>query len=963
MRDRAKRNLAKALSVLGVLVMFGIAKTKAFGLATVGVITASLFGLSLFPGILEDMAVRVAQGIGGLLINVIQALGGVLFATTTGFLEMAMYLNGYIQDSPIVQDGFWVSLTIANLGLVVGIVVIAIATMVRAEWLVDPRQSIPKFITAALLINFGLFIGGNLVIRPVDMLSQTIFDASNISSNSFVGIFRPKLGVDSLVAAQINIAKLPKDDPESPGTAENIINYYLLRENQLATAIEDILRQHETASFFTDAYVPVGRLPNQDVVYVSDGSRRAVKEAVLTHTDRLLAFQDPERTSAGDGFGVAGNIIESVNTALYSTEDAFKNAIESSLDKGNAPYLFYAKDQSSLEGLVGAINDAIKVELAKENLPPIQSPSGNEASPEDQEYQDIGFGCELWSNSGSSQCQDLFVAVSKATAELDGLDQVSLILSEVLFYALFTFLGIFTLLTVAVLMFMRYVALSILLILFPFVWIGWIFPKIKGIGGVWKSWWSQFMKWLLFGPISLFFVYLSVQAATSRERLVPISADRIGHGSLATISASVGDMAIVIGLMIGGVIVANKMGVQGASLFYGGLKKMRAKAGQLAKRAVKSPYTNKYTQRGLEHMGSAISARWAGWRTRKDRTRAGRDNLDRLASSANPFTAWRGRNRQGRAARAEEILQKHYERQFMYRDKKGVLTHAPGGQRRSQMLASLVAKAENETKVLGKPRVDTLRSMAALQQTLHDDGFTWEAPYLKSSAILNKNGYYLAAGRQKMENQLNETGLAPAVMQAIYDNPQNHTGIVAAMQKEFGKIDTLKIDPKLLGDKPQFGMDSYQWASYQAALTEYITKHRPTDLTKVVNASSAAMRMKIQQAAQPELKRFEEDIMGAQVTLPTGQQVPLEQMPIPPATPGGNPISWIDASPQQKVKFIQDEISNNTAIGQTIQNNLQAIANRPNNPMSLPINAIYDIMLNLDRASRAGLGSWFVPTP
>ena len=659
MWDSRKRNLVKALAVLGVFLFMGVAKAKAFWFG-VAAIAGSIFGIKLFGGdLLEGVAVQIAEGIGNLLVYVIQALGSVLFTAVTGFLELSMELNSYIQDSPIVHDGFWVSLTIANLGLVVGILVIALATMVRADWLVDPRTSIPKFIAAALLINFGLFIGTNLVIKPVDSITQTIFNATNLSSNSFVGIFKPNLGVDAQLRAQMNIAKLPADEADSPLIAERIVNYYLLREGQLAPKIDQALRDHENAEFFNSAYAPIGQTPDNKTIYVPDAARRAVKEEVLRHTDRMLAYQSEDREEEGSGIGMGGNFLDILNPILYGNEEGYKGTIKKALSVGNAPYAFYAINPSILDDLVNSINETIKGEIdLNKNLPLIQSSTGSSISSEDTQDQPIGFDCTLWESSPSQNCKDLFTAVLNATNELSGIELVSISLSEVLFYALFVFLGVFTLLTVATLMFMRYIALSILLILFPFTWLGWIFPKISGLGNIWKSWWKEFIRWLLFGPISLFFVYLAVQAAVSREKLIPLGADRLGKGTLATISASIGDMAVVIGLMIGGVIVANKMGVKGAGLFYGGLNKMRKKVGTLAKQGVKLPFTNKYSKWGMEHMKSAAGAGWAGWRARNDMTTKGRERLDELASSSNRLTAWRGRNRQGRAAPAAEIFKK-----------------------------------------------------------------------------------------------------------------------------------------------------------------------------------------------------------------------------------------------------------------------------------------------------------------
>lgn len=127
----------------------------------------------------------------------------------------------------------------------------------------------------------------------------------------------------------------------------------------------------------------------------------------------------------------------------------------------------------------------------------------------------------------------------------------------------FAFMGIIALFAFAVMLFIRGIALSFLIILLPLAWVAWIFPKLKipGGGNPWTMWWENFTRWLLFGPFAIFFLYLAIQLTKG-----PLPS---AEGGLSTPATAVGGMIAVIGFMIGGLIVANKMGIAGAGYTLG----------------------------------------------------------------------------------------------------------------------------------------------------------------------------------------------------------------------------------------------------------------------------------------------------------------------------------------------------------------------------------------------------------
>lgn len=95
------------------------------------------------------------------LIGFFVTLGATFVA---GFLQ----LNGHLYDSPAVQTGFSITLSFANLGFVLAIIIIAIATILRNQNY-GIKQLLWKLVVMAILVNFGL-----VVTRPIVSFSDSI---------------------------------------------------------------------------------------------------------------------------------------------------------------------------------------------------------------------------------------------------------------------------------------------------------------------------------------------------------------------------------------------------------------------------------------------------------------------------------------------------------------------------------------------------------------------------------------------------------------------------------------------------------------------------------------------------------------------------------------------------------------------------------------------------------------------
>jgi hypothetical protein len=118
----------------------------------------------------------------------------------------------------------------------------------------------------------------------------------------------------------------------------------------------------------------------------------------------------------------------------------------------------------------------------------------------------------------------------------------------------------------------RLITLWILLILAPLAWFLWILPATAHL---FRQWWNTFLKWTFFAPIYVFFVYLAIKAGEggSFASLVKTETqtilDKSGFkdvlvASLLAQPRLLIQCIVIIGILFGGLIVAQKMGVYGA---------------------------------------------------------------------------------------------------------------------------------------------------------------------------------------------------------------------------------------------------------------------------------------------------------------------------------------------------------------------------------------------------------------
>ena len=201
------------------------------------------------------------------------------------------------------------------------------------------------------------------------------------------------------------------------------------------------------------------------------------------------------------------------------------------------------------------------------------------------------------------------------------------------------------LLALAVLLFVRYVYLAILLIVLPFAWLMWVFPKFSG---QFSKWWDNFIKWTLFPAVALFFMYLvilTLQNAATLPAVSPTAAtdpsnpastflnatNNVNGGSqgVSFLQQALDDLALA-ALMIGGLFAAESLTgsigktavstAKSAAGWVGGVAgKATARQGKkVAARAVPEGLRNKLQSGQLGGIGRSLFLN--AFRLRRDRT-------------------------------------------------------------------------------------------------------------------------------------------------------------------------------------------------------------------------------------------------------------------------------------------------------------------------------------------------------
>jgi hypothetical protein len=146
-----------------------------------------------------------------------------------------------------------------------------------------------------------------------------------------------------------------------------------------------------------------------------------------------------------------------------------------------------------------------------------------------------------------------------------------------IFSLIFTILDfiliVFVLGAFIVMLMIRYIYIAILAILLPFAWAAWVFPSFSSM---FSKWWNKFLQWTFFAPIFMFFLYLAlatIGGSNNADALNNTDYTGAGNTTFAAIMNFFGSgfrpiitnflqEMVLAGLIIGGMIAADSMGVK-----------------------------------------------------------------------------------------------------------------------------------------------------------------------------------------------------------------------------------------------------------------------------------------------------------------------------------------------------------------------------------------------------------------
>lgn len=146
-------------------------------------------------------------------------------------------------------------------------------------------------------------------------------------------------------------------------------------------------------------------------------------------------------------------------------------------------------------------------------------------------------------------------------------------LASMFFIAVLGFLGGLTLIALSIMLLIRFIALGILLVLSPLVFLFWIFPATQQW---WSKWWTEFIRWTFFAPAVMFFMYLTIKSIKGMQVYAfSLSASELNKQFLQPgFFEIIGNFIILVGFMLGGLYVANSLSITGAKAAYGAAEGM-----------------------------------------------------------------------------------------------------------------------------------------------------------------------------------------------------------------------------------------------------------------------------------------------------------------------------------------------------------------------------------------------------
>lgn len=196
-------------------------------------------------------------------------------------------------------------------------------------------------------------------------------------------------------------------------------------------------------------------------------------------------------------------------------------------------------------------------------------------------------------------------------------------IASLFFVIIFTLLLAFVLFALAIMFLIRYIALNVLLVLVPLACLFWVIPATKSL---WEKWWSNFMRWILFAPAASFFLFLALRTVIKFNEITNTPA---GEAFLAggetkntqqfaglvnyNLPVQIANGVMLVGFVLGGLMVANSLGITGAKTFYGWAQAAGKGARAFAGRKGVQYGTALLRRKGTEEGAKSIAERTQAW--------------------------------------------------------------------------------------------------------------------------------------------------------------------------------------------------------------------------------------------------------------------------------------------------------------------------------------------------------------
>lgn len=192
----------------------------------------------------------------------------------------------------------------------------------------------------------------------------------------------------------------------------------------------------------------------------------------------------------------------------------------------------------------------------------------------------------------------------------------------------------------AIMLFIRYAALCLFMVLSPLMFLSWVFPQMSSITG---KYWQAFLGRAFFAPVYLLLIYFSTYILKAWMNIVTVNGKRpnyadtfagTGNTTLRSFDDTLPPFILATIFMLASVVIANKMGSDGASTMINFGKNLQGRAQRGLQRAAWSSarMAGKTAYYGSGAGTAVWGAKQVGGRTMRSISHATGTQIDNLVS-------------------------------------------------------------------------------------------------------------------------------------------------------------------------------------------------------------------------------------------------------------------------------------------------------------------------------------------